>query len=62
VHGGQVNCNETIFQNGLDPDRFCFITPSEPGYGKTPLTDLNKTPSATADLSIALLDEAKLKT
>jgi hypothetical protein len=25
VHGGYVNCRETIFQKGLDPDKFCFI-------------------------------------
>ena len=60
VHGGHVNCRETIFQKGLDRDKFCFITPSRPGYGNTPLTDLSKTPKGTADLFIALLDELKL--
>ncbi len=60
VHGGHVNCRETIFQKGLDPKKFCFITPSRPGYGNTPLTDFNKTPKGTADLFIALLDELKL--
>jgi pimeloyl-ACP methyl ester carboxylesterase len=60
VHGGHVNCRETVFQKGLDPDKFCFITPSRPGYGRTPLTDLNKTPKETADLFIALLDQLKL--
>lgn len=61
VHGGQVNCSETIFQKGLDPTRFCFITPSRPGYGNTPLTDFNKTPRGTADLFVALLDELKIE-
>lgn len=60
VHGGHVNCRETIFQKGLDPDKFCFITPSRPGYGNTPLSDLNKTPKGTADLFISVLDELKL--
>ena len=60
VHGGHVNCRETIFQKDLDPDKFCFITPSRPGYGNTPLADGNKTPKGTADLFIALLDELQL--
>lgn len=60
IHGGHINCRETIFQKGLDAKVFCFITPSRPGYGQTPLTDQNKTPKGTADLLIALLDELKL--
>lgn len=59
IHGGHVNCRETIFQKGIDSEAFCFITPSRPGYGRTPLTDQNKTPKGTADLIIALLDELK---
>jgi pimeloyl-ACP methyl ester carboxylesterase len=55
-----VDCRETIFQKGLDPNKFCFITPSRPGYGNTPLTDYNKTPKETASLIIALLNELKL--
>lgn len=61
VHGGHVNCRETIFQKGLDPDEFCFITPSRPGYGNTPLTNLNKTPKGTADLFMELLDQLQLE-
>lgn len=60
VHGGHVNCRETIFQKGLDPNKFCFITPSRPGYGNTPLTDFNKTPKGTANLCVVLLDELKI--
>ncbi len=56
VHGGHVNCKEIIFQKGLDVTKFCIITPSRPGYGKTSLTRFNKTPGGTADLFIALLD------
>jgi pimeloyl-ACP methyl ester carboxylesterase len=59
VHGGHINCSETIFQKGLDAEKFCFITPSRPGYGNTPLTNSNKTPEGTAELFIALLDELK---
>jgi pimeloyl-ACP methyl ester carboxylesterase len=60
VHGGHVNCKETIFQKGLDVNKFCIITPSRPGYGKTPLTRFNKSPGGTADLFIALLDALKI--
>lgn len=61
VVGGHTNCKETIFHKGLDPNRFCFITPSRPGYGSTPLTEQNKTPKGTSDLFVALLDELKIQ-
>ena len=61
VVGGHTNCKETIFHKGLDPNKFCFITPSRPGYGLTPLTDQNKTPKGTSDLFVALLDELKIQ-
>lgn len=61
IHGGHVNCRETIFFKGLDSTKYCFITPSRPGYGNTPLTDINKTPKGTADLFIALLEELNFK-
>lgn len=60
VHGGHINCRETIFQKGLDPDKFCFLTPSRPGYGNTPLTEVNKTPKGSAELYMALLDKLQL--
>lgn len=56
VHGGHINCRETLFLKGLDPNKYCLITPSRPGYGKTPLTGLNKTAKGTADLFISLLN------
>ncbi|MCQ6959179.1 alpha/beta fold hydrolase [Mucilaginibacter aquariorum] len=56
VIGGHTNSKETIFQKGLDPQKCCFITPSRPGYGLTPLTSQNKTAEGTAELFIALLD------
>jgi pimeloyl-ACP methyl ester carboxylesterase len=57
VNGGHSNCRETIYQKGLDVNDYCFITPSRPGYGKTPLTEINKTAKGTADLYAALLAE-----
>jgi pimeloyl-ACP methyl ester carboxylesterase len=61
IVGGHTNCKETIFHKGLDPNKFCFVTPSRPGYGSTPLTDQNKTPKGAAELIIALLDELKIQ-
>lgn len=60
IHGGHVNCRETIFRKGLDLSKFCCITPSRPGYGSTPLTSSNKSPKGTAELFIALLNELQL--
>lgn len=59
--GGHTNCKETIFHKGLDPNKFCFLTPSRPGYGSTPLTSQNKTPKGTSDLFAALLDELHIQ-
>ncbi len=61
VVGGHTNCRETIFHKGLDSNKFCFLTPSRPGYGLTPLTDQNKTPKGTSDLFVALLDELNIQ-
>ncbi len=61
IHGGHSNCNESIYYKGLDQNQFRFLTPSRPGYGNTPLTNINKTPQGTADLFIALLDELKIE-
>ena len=61
VVGGHTNCKETIFHKGFDPDQYCFVTPSRPGYGFTPLTIQNKTPKGTSDLFIALLDELNIQ-
>lgn len=61
VVGGHTNCKEAIFHKGLDPYKFCFLTPSRPGYGLTPLTDQNKTPKGTSDLFVALLDKLHIQ-
>ena len=55
IHGGHSNCNETLCHKGFDLEKFKLITPSRPGYGKTPLKN-NKTPRQAADLIIELLD------
>lgn len=60
LHGGHSNCKETIFHKGFDTNKFQLITPSRPGYGKTPLDD-KFTPGKTADLVIALLDYLKIE-
>jgi len=60
IHGGHVDCRETIFHKTLNPGVFLFVTPSRPGYGNTPLTALNQSPRGTADLLIALLNELEI--
>ena len=60
VHGGHSSCNETLFHKGFDTKKFRLITPSRPGYGKTPLSNL-VTAKDTAELFIALLDELNIK-
>lgn len=59
VHGGHSSCNEKLFHQGFDGQRFCLITPSRPGYGNTPLTEPGSA-RQTAELFVALLDVLKL--
>lgn len=56
IHGGHSNSEDKLTLKGLDKINFQLITPSRPGYGKTPL-DNHKTPKDAADLFVALLDE-----
>jgi pimeloyl-ACP methyl ester carboxylesterase len=37
IHGGHSNCFDTLSHKGFDLSKFQLITPSRPGYGKTPL-------------------------
>jgi pimeloyl-ACP methyl ester carboxylesterase len=60
IHGGHSNCNETLSHKGFDLTKFQLITPSRPGYGRTPLND-NHTPKAAADLIGELLTHLKLE-
>lgn len=55
VHGGHSNCNERLCHKNFDLEKFHLITPSRPGYGKTPLNN-HKTPKQAADLMVELLD------
>jgi pimeloyl-ACP methyl ester carboxylesterase len=55
IHGGHSNCKETLCHKGFDLEAFQLITPSRPGYGKTPLNG-NRTPKQTADLIAVLLE------
>jgi pimeloyl-ACP methyl ester carboxylesterase len=59
LHGGHSNCQETLLHKGFDTNKFQLITPSRPGYGKTPLDD-KLTPRKTADLVVALLNYLKI--
>ena len=60
VHGGHSNCNETLCHKGFDFEKFQLITPSRPGYGRTPL-DENKTPKQAADIILELLDNLSIE-
>ncbi len=55
IHGGHSNCKETLCHKGFDKEKYQLVTPSRPGYGKTPLGN-NKTPREAADIIIELLD------
>jgi len=59
LHGGHSNCNETLFQKGYDKSNFRLITPSRPGYGKTPLANF-KSPKEASRLIISLLNKLKI--
>lgn len=59
IHGGHSSCNETLFLKGFDTTKYCLITPSRPGYGRTPLSNFTS-PKNTAKLFTALLDELKI--
>ncbi|NAS12152.1 alpha/beta fold hydrolase [Poritiphilus flavus] len=60
VHGGHSNCREKLSHKGFDQTKFRLITPSRPGYGKTPLKS-NQTPERSASLIAALLDALSIE-
>ena len=62
IHGGHSNCDETIFQKGFEISEYQLLTPSRPGYGKTPLNSQNKSPKGTSELIISLLGKLKINT
>lgn len=55
IHGGHSNCQERLVHKGLDKNQYQLITPSRPGYGRTPLSG-HESPEAAAALLSALLD------
>ena len=59
VHGGHSNCNEKLCHKGFDLKKFQLITPSRPGYGKTPLNN-NRTPKQAAELIVELINHLSL--
>ena len=56
IHGGHGNCHESLFHKGFDLDKFRLITPSRPGYGRTPLST-NDSPKRTADILAAFFEK-----
>lgn len=60
LHGGHSNCYEKLCNKGFDLTKFQLITPSRPGYGKTPLSN-KKTPKKAAELVIELLNNLSLE-
>lgn len=59
IHGGHSNCNETLFQQGYDLQKYQLITPSRPGYGNTPING-HRQASDTARLIEAMIDQLNL--
>lgn len=60
LHGGHSNCMETLCQKGFNREKFQLITPSRPGYGRTPLNG-NQTPKQSAGLILELLNELSIE-
>lgn len=58
-HGGHSNCHDTLCFKGFDLEKYNLVTPSRPGYGKTPLGN-NKTPKQAAALIFELLEHLSL--
>ncbi len=54
VHGGHGSCYSEYQQQMLVDGGFSVLTPSRPGYGRTPI-ESGKTAGATADLFAALV-------
>ncbi|MFS4467515.1 alpha/beta fold hydrolase [Maribacter sp. 2210JD10-5] len=61
LHGGHSNCHETLFHKGFNLDEYRLITPSRPGYGKTPLNK-NDTLKSAARLIVSFLDTLGVNT
>ena len=55
IHGGHSNANEILTHKYISPQSYTLVTPSRPGYGRTPLLD-NTTPLKSARLIIELMN------
>ncbi len=60
LHGGHSNAREALAHKYMDPEKFALITPSRPGYGRTPLSG-NTTPEAAADQIAELMEKLGLE-
>jgi len=57
VHGSPGGCDQGAVMGAfLVPRGFRVIAPSRPGFLRTPLTEMVKTPDQQADLEVALMD------
>jgi pimeloyl-ACP methyl ester carboxylesterase len=59
LHGGHSSCHETLCHKGFDLEKYQLITPSRPGYGRTPLNG-NCSPKQAADLISELLNKLSI--
>ena len=60
-HGTSENCHSTLAFESLVEAGFSLLTPSRPGYGRTPL-DVGRSNAQAAEALIALLDTLKIQT
>lgn len=56
LHGGHGNAGDEAWHKPFDPRHFRLLTPSRPGYGRTPLQPGANTPADAARLMAELLD------
>ncbi len=59
LHGGHSNMYDPLAHRGFNLNRFKFIIPSRPGYGKTRLEG-NKSPGEAANLILLLMDNLNI--
>lgn len=60
-HGTSSNCFSTELSKPLAEGGFCALTPSRPGYGRTPL-DAGRSAAQAAEAMAALLDSLEIQT
>lgn len=60
VHGGHSNCYEEFGYDALLQEGYSIVTPSRPGYRRTP-SSTGKTPEAAADAMVSLLNYLQIE-